>query len=306
MAIYSLHHSAIGKATQERPHTAAAHVDYITRARALSRVDGERMPTDKSEAMTFLKEGEDRDRANGRVIDKLMLALPRELTDAQRAALVRGFAEDVTQGRASWLAAFHEGGKDANNPHVHLVIRDRDPKTGRRVAQLSEKGSTERLRQLWEEHANRALELAQRPERIDRRTLKAQGIDRKPTIHEGVRARRLRRAGRSLKSRRRMVRNGATARSRTRQVDYERIDHGQGREDYNNVIRLESRKRLWAAYDEDRQKQELEDMGIIPEWPETEEEEPFKRPGWLEGGDREGVEDPWLERRRKLRKKRKR
>lgn len=45
MAIYSLHHSSIGKSTQDEPYTAAAHIRYITRTRALGRIDGERMPT---------------------------------------------------------------------------------------------------------------------------------------------------------------------------------------------------------------------------------------------------------------------
>jgi hypothetical protein len=290
MAIYSLHHSAIGKATQERVHTAAAHVRYITRARALTRIEGARMPTDHEDAASFLVRGEERDRVNARVIDKIMLALPKELNSEQRAALIRAFAEEVTQGRAPWLAAFHEGGKDADNPHVHLVIRDRDHETGRRVAQLSEKGSTERLRMLWEQHANRALAEAQRPERIDRRTLKAQGIDRRPTIHEGVRARRARRRGRPLYSRHRQVRNAALARSPARTVDYPRLDRGQTRADYNaalQVVRPEPEAAMWQAYDEDAQARELEALRTIHRPPEAEP-------------------DDWLTRRRLARERKRR
>lgn len=282
MAIYSLHHSAIGKATQEHRHTAAAHIRYITRARALTRIEGERMPTEPDEAATYLVTGEDRDRANARVIDKLMLALPKELDAAQRAALIRSFAEEVTQGRAAWLAAFHEGRNDAANPHVHLVIRDRDPATGKRVAMLSEKGSTERLRLLWEEHANRALAAARRPERIDRRTLKAQGIRRKPTIHEGVRARRLRKQRRGLRSRSRDVKNAALARSRSRQVDYPRIDGGQTRADYNAGLkqRPDSDAELWAAYDAQRVQEELSALEAIHQ-PLSATERPFDPDEWL-------------------------
>jgi hypothetical protein len=294
VAIYSLHHSAIGKSTQGERYTAGAHVNYITRARALTRIDGERMPVGEAEAAAFLKAGEDSDRANARVIDKVMLALPRELNPAQRAALVRAFAEDVTKGRASWLAAFHEGGKDAENPHVHLVIRDRDAETGKRVAKLSEKGSTERLRLLWEQHANMALQLAQRPERIDRRTLEAQGIRRKPTIHEGVRARRLRKKRRRLQSRPRDVRNAALARSRTRRVDYPGIDRGQSRGAYNAALKAqpEIEAELWAAYDDQRQRDEIEALRTIHR-PPGEAEEPFNEVVWLE------------DRRRKLRRKKK-
>ena len=263
MAIYSLHHSSIGKASQERPHTAAAHVRYITRARALTCVEGARMPTGQKAAAEFLARGEDHDRANARVIDKVMLALPNELSPEQRVALVRAYAEAVTQGRAPWLAAFHEEGKDTKNPHVHLVIRDRDPDTGKRVAMLSEKGSTERLRLLWEEHANLALSNAHRPERIDRRTLEAQGIERKPTIHEGVRARRARRRGRPLRSRGRHIRNAALARSRSRYVRYPEIDGGGSRAAYNASIsglRPETEQDIWAAYDDEQKAQELAEL----------------------------------------------
>jgi hypothetical protein len=218
------------------------------------------MPTDQSEAVAFLKAGEDRDRANARVIDKVMLALPRELNVEQRTALVRDFAEAVTQGRAPWLAAFHEGGKDAENPHAHLVIRDRDIETGKRVALLSEKGSTERLRLLWEQRANQALLNANSPERIDRRTLKAQGFKRRPTIHEGVRARRARQRGRILISRRREVLNSALAKNRLRLVDYPSIDQGKARSEYNATLHaqeFETDAELWTVYDEDLKEQEM-------------------------------------------------
>ncbi|MCZ8286276.1 MAG: conjugal transfer protein TraA, partial [Bacteroidia bacterium] len=102
MAIYSLHHSAIGKQTQESRYTASAHVRYITRAKALTRIEGGRMPIVQDEAVSFLNQGEDKDRSNARVIDKVMLALPRELSGDQRVALVKDFAERITQGRASW------------------------------------------------------------------------------------------------------------------------------------------------------------------------------------------------------------
>jgi hypothetical protein len=265
MAIYSLHHSAIGKSTQASRYTAGAHIEYITRARALTRVDGERLPTSTEECVGVLRAGEDKDRANARVIDKVMLALPKELTGEQRAALVRGFAEEVTEGRAGWLAAFHESGKDESNPHVHLVIRDRDA-AGKRVAKLSEKGSTERLRALWEVHANRQLALASRPERINRRTLKAQGIDRTPTIHEGVRSRRLRRQGRRLESRARMVRNSALAKARHRRVDYASIDGGRSRGDYNLNIRPVAagpEREYWEAIDSDTAFWEIEALRAI-------------------------------------------
>jgi MobA/MobL family len=159
---------------------------------------------------------------------------------------VREFAEQITAGRASWLAAFHDDGNDRNNPHVHLVIRDRDPETGKRVCGMSERGSTDRLRELWERHANEALELAGRMERVDRRTLAAQGISRKPTIHEGLSAREMEIRDRRIRSKTVEYRNGTGARSKSRRVDYRKFDKGRSRPAYNRSIR-EGGAEWWAA-----------------------------------------------------------
>lgn len=280
MAIYSLHHSTIGKATQERPHTAAAHISYITRERAVSHVASARIPGGAGNARSFMVSHEERLRKNGRVADKLMLALPRELGVAERHALVEGFAEVVTDGRAIWFAAFHDKGKDSRNPHCHLVIVDRDAATGRRVFGTSERGSTERLRELWETHANRALEKAKRPERIDRRTLVAQGKSRSPTIHIGVRSARLARRGTTLRSRSREVRNSCLADSPTRRVRYQEIDGGTSRFGFNVEVRrrnfrecqlAEREAEYWKDFDEDafvRDMRELRRLHAVLEYSE--------------------------------------
>lgn len=268
MAIYSLHHQPIGKSTQARPHTSAAHVRYITRPSAASRIEAGRMPAKPSEAAAFMVDAENGDRKNARVSDKVLLALPRELDAQQRAELVRGYAEEVTQGRAPWLAAFHDRGKDAHNPHAHLLVRDRDPATGKRVAGLSEMGSTERLRTLWENHANRALERAGRPERINRRTLEAQGIARAPTVHEGQKAQQMERRGARPESRLRNYRNRPGSRLPRRQVDYRDIDRGRSRPAYNRDIR-ETPADYWQALDADNQARELEQLRAIHHRPDS-------------------------------------
>ncbi len=262
MAIYSLHHQPIGKSTQARPHTSAAHVRYITRPSAASRVEAGRMPAAPQKAAAFMVNAEDKDRKNGRVADKVLLALPRELDASQRADLVRSYAEEVTQGRASWLAAFHDQGKDAHNPHAHLLIRDRDPDTGKRVAGLSEQGSTEKLRTLWEDHTNRALEKAGRSERVDRRTLAAQGIEREPTVHEGPKAQQMERRGAQPESRERRYRNRPGSTLPHRKVDYRKIDKGRSRPAYNRHVR-ETAADYWQALDSANQADELEALRAI-------------------------------------------
>ena len=208
------------------------------------------MPAQSAKARSWIRREEDADRANARVVDKVLLALPRELNSSQRAALVREFAEQITLGRASWLAAFHDDGDDLHNPHVHLVVRDRDPETGKRVCGMSERGSTERLRELWERHANEALKNSGRSERIDRRTLAAQGISRQPTIHEGLSARDMEMRARRIQSKAVEYRNGTGARSKSRKVDYRKLDKGHSRPAYNRSIR-QSHAECWAALDRD-------------------------------------------------------
>lgn len=184
MAIYSCSHNPIGRTTHAAG-TAGAHARYVTREGAAREILGEHMPTSREAARAWLDAQEEADRKNARVIDKVLVALPRELDAAERVQLVRDFAAEVTGGRTPWLAAIHDMGEDAGNPHAHIIIRDRDHETGKRSIGTSEKGSTDRIREQWERMANQALERAGLEARIDRRSLAAQGLDRQAGIHVG-------------------------------------------------------------------------------------------------------------------------
>ena len=118
------------------------------------------------------------DRKNARVIDKLTLALPREFDRNANLVLIRRFAQELTAGQAPWLCGIHDAGSDATNPHAHFVLRDRHHQTGKRCVGMSEKGSTERVRQLWEHCVNEALSDAELDARVDHRSLKAQRMDK--------------------------------------------------------------------------------------------------------------------------------
>lgn len=184
MAIYSLHLRSIGKTTHA-PRTAGAHLRYITRPDARADLLAGRMPTERHTARRWLDREERQDRKNARVIDKITAALPRELDSSQRRRLVMAFAERVTQGRAAWFAAIHQSGRDAHNPHAHIVIRDRDPETGRRVARLSEKGACRNIRLLWELAVNAALEAQGSAQRVTRLSYAVRGIETLPQRHRG-------------------------------------------------------------------------------------------------------------------------
>lgn len=184
VAIYSLHLRSIGKTTHA-PRTAGAHIRYITRPEARADLLAGRMPTERNAARRWLDREERHDRKNARIIDKITAALPRELDARQRRMLVTAFAERVTQGRASWLVAIHQSGADAHNPHAHIVIRDHDPETGKRVALLSEKGACRKIRLLWEQAVNAALEALGSPQRVTRLSHAARGIETSPQRHRG-------------------------------------------------------------------------------------------------------------------------
>ena len=198
MAIYSANHSTVGKTTHAKG-TAGAHDEYIEREQACRIAFGEHIPTDRMTVREWLDAEEEADRKNARVIDKFRLALPIELDQAQRVELVRAFVQELGGGVVPWRAAIHDKkGNDRKNPHCHLIIRDRHISTGKRAIGLSEKGSTEWAREIWEQVCNEALRDAGHSARVDRRSLIDQGItDRVSQGHEGPRARMIETKGKA-------------------------------------------------------------------------------------------------------------
>lgn len=266
MAIYSCNLKSIGRTTHEAG-TAGAHIRYISRPEAEPQILSHHMPDGAVEARTWMDGQERLMRKNARVLDKLRIALPRELTDAQRAHLVAGFMGELTDGRIAWFAAIHQRGKDELNPHVHIAIHDRDMQTGKRVLRLSDSArdrikaglpgpkAVEWVRERWEVAANNALKAAGHDARINRRTLEAQGIDRAATIHEGPRAQHIDDHVERPKSRERI--NGCG-----RVIDYPSIDKGRTRREFNAHIidiNLEKASRsknpataLWALFEKEQ------------------------------------------------------
>jgi hypothetical protein len=239
MAIYSLNLKSIGRSTHAAG-TAGAHLRYIARPDARPELLAHQMPTEPAQARTWMNQAEQTDRVNARVIDKVRIALPRELTPEQRIQLVQDFARDLTDNRVPWFAAIHAAGKDAHNPHCHLVIRDRDIETGKRVLRLSdskrdrakagmEPSAAEWVRAKWEAQANQALERAGHEARIDRRSLEAQGIEREPTIHIGPQAQHVENFVERPQSKIVETGNGRT-------IDYPMIDAGRTRQERNAEI----------------------------------------------------------------------
>ena len=267
MAIYSCNLKSIGRTTHA-PGTAGAHIRYISRPEAHPVMIAEHMPRDPMEARNWMDRAERASRKNARVLDKIRIALPRELDEAQRVALIKDYMNALTGGRpVPWYAAIHQAGSDAHNPHVHIAVHDRELKTGKRSLRLSDSSrdrikaglpgpkAVDWVREQWETVCNRALKRGGHEARVDRRTLEAQGIDRTAPIHVGPRASHIYGAVKRPASRRRV--NGAG-----RVIDYPAIDRGKTRLEFNAQVidlNLERAARssnpvtaAWAAFEKDQ------------------------------------------------------
>ena len=151
-------------------------------------------------------------RVDAQLAREVNLALPHELSDAQRLALLRGFVWEqfVARGMVADIAIHHpvpEKGDDPRNHHAHILLTLRQATAeGLRRVKTREWNSDACLlawRQAWAEHQNRFLRHhAPRAEPVDHRGLTAQReaaqqrgdrvaaiwFDRLPELHIGVRA----------------------------------------------------------------------------------------------------------------------
>lgn len=127
-------------------------------------------------------------RKDARVAREIEVALPAELSRAEQIALVQDYAKTFTRDGMIADCCIHDKGD--GNPHCHIMLTTRryDPQKGgfgNKARDWDAKEKLQEWREEWERVTNTALERAGRDERIDHRTLEAQGIDREPQIHHG-------------------------------------------------------------------------------------------------------------------------
>jgi ATP-dependent exoDNAse (exonuclease V) alpha subunit len=139
-------------------------------------------------------------RKNARVAREFMVALPAELSHAQRVALVRGFSQELADRHGFAIdVAVHAprpgADRDPRNFHAHLLATTRTVTAeglgAKTPLELNDANRLERglepfvseliwTRERWATMTNEALREAQLGARVDHRTLAAQGIDREP------------------------------------------------------------------------------------------------------------------------------
>ena len=194
------------------------HASYISRegkyARSRSReklehVESGNMPEwAAGEPTLFWRAADEYERANGSTYREYELALPREMTPAQRVELVRDMVAQQLGGKHVYTWAIHNPpaaleGKE--QPHAHVMYSERmldgiarDPaqffsrynakNPAKGGCRKDSAGTEERLlatRERWANLQNRHLERHGYPDRVDHRSLKDQGIDRTPERHFG-------------------------------------------------------------------------------------------------------------------------
>jgi hypothetical protein len=161
----------------------------------------------RGSAARFFAAADEHERANGNAYREFELALPVELSDAERGALVREFVAEQIGDRHAYAWAIHE--PRGHNPHVHVMFSERtldgierdpeqyfkrangkNPERGGHAKSdrfTSSRGPEEvqALRARWAEVQNAALERAGVEARVDHRSLEAQGIDREAMQHRG-------------------------------------------------------------------------------------------------------------------------
>lgn len=219
MAIYHLSAKSLGRASGRSPVAAAAYRagvtlqderqgltwDYSRRTGVLASwvavPAGAGWASDRQDLWRAVDAADTR--KNARLATELELALPHELDAAERAELVRQFAQLIAQGEGVAVdVALHapdtrravgDGlpGGDARNWHAHLLISWRRVTAtgmGERAASYDSPAKIEAVRAAWAAACNAALDAAGRAERIDHRSYARQGLNRPAGLHVGVAA----------------------------------------------------------------------------------------------------------------------
>lgn len=141
-------------------------------------------------------------RKDAQLVREVLLNLPHELNAADRRELVRDFVREefVARGMVADLnihAPDREGDQRNHHAHVMLTMRTLSGEGfGPKARAWNETAQLEQWREAWARHQNRALERAGSRERVDHRSLEAQGIDREPEPKLGPVATQMERDGR--------------------------------------------------------------------------------------------------------------
>lgn len=144
------------------------------------------------------KETQDKFKQSAQIGMKVILALPKDLSEEVNKELMHDFMQQhfISKGHVvTYGIHMNEG-----NPHGHLLVShwkiEEDQSISRfKNSQLYSRNGLKQQRENWANTVNHYLEREGLEVRIDHRSYKDQGIDLIPTTHEGWYARKLEREG---------------------------------------------------------------------------------------------------------------
>ena len=123
-------------------------------------------------------------RKDAQLAREFILAVPKELSTKEQFELAADWVQSnlVSKGMIAEVSLHQpKGGK---NPHVHVLCTmrkiDGDKFSAKKPREWNDKALLLDQRESWAGAVNEALEKAGRPERVDHRSLKDQGVDRIP------------------------------------------------------------------------------------------------------------------------------
>ena len=130
---------------------------------------------------------------------EFILAVPPELSADEQFQMATAWAkkELVGSGMVAEISLHHPA--SGTNPHVHILTTlrkiDGEHFSAKKPREWNDKARLCQQRESWADAVNAALEKAGRSERVDHRTLKAQGIEREPAPKISVAAVAMKRKG---------------------------------------------------------------------------------------------------------------
>lgn len=197
--------------------TASPHAEYIARegkyekdpnVEKLEATGHGNMPKwAQAEPNFFWKMSDQHERKNGSTYREHVIALPRELNESQRLALIHDWIDQEIGDKFAYQFAIHtpRAMDGLEQPHCHLMFSERtidgierDPeqyfkrynsknperggarKANTGIPPAERKAELSAQRDRWEQTCNKHLELANSDARISMKSLKEQGIDREP------------------------------------------------------------------------------------------------------------------------------
>lgn len=171
-------------------------------------------------------------RKDSQTAREIEVALPAEMSRGEQISIVQSYiiSNFTSRGMCADFS-IHAGHKsqhseNPDNPHAHIMLTTRtvtpEGFQGKNT-DWNKKPLLMEWRENWAQTVNRAFELKGMSQRIDHRTLTAQGIDREATIHLGKAAHQMEKRGR--RSERGTFNEGVRVRNMAYERDFDELQH---------------------------------------------------------------------------------